>query len=79
VYFPKDGEIKRLNETILQLLGTPGDSYTIPDANQTNKLPEPEGKAVQGMGPLYTGPGCYEFDFTIDKYTTRIVVEIVNP
>ena len=79
VYFPKYDETKRLNESTLQLLEAPADSYTIPDANQTNNLPEPEGKAVQGMGPLYIAPGCYEFDLTIEKYTTRVVVEIVNP
>jgi hypothetical protein len=78
VYFPQDDEMTRLNESTLQLLEAPAAFYTIPNAGQTDFSPEPRGKSVHGMGPLYPNPGCYEFVLRIAGNTVTVVKEIVD-
>ena len=78
VYFFSEDEdqAERVDDTTLRLLKLPLNEVRIPKANETNKMPEPEGKAVQGMGPLFLSPGCYEFTASLGEYTVKVVEKI---
>lgn len=78
VYFPQDEQTVRLNETTLQLVEVPPTEAVIRDAHQTDRTPNPEGKASQGMNPLIPGPGCYEWTFEIAGHTTIVLTEITD-
>lgn len=78
IYFPRDDEIERVNETTLKLLKMPADLFVIANAQELNRSPNPPGKATHGMSPLYPQPGCYQFTFEISGDTVQIIIEITD-
>lgn len=72
IYFHDDTNSERVDNTTLRLLSPPPTSVVIPHANITNRSPNPPGMATHGIGPIYTGHGCWQFTFDIAGHETVI-------
>ena len=68
----------RIDSSTIRLKNSPSISMTIRSANETNRSPNPPGKATHGIGPIFTGPGCWEFTFQIAGYETQVILEYVR-
>lgn len=76
IYFPNDGQLKRLDESTLQLIDEPPVTYVIPSAHVTTRFPNPAGRTHHGFGPLFLRPGCYQITAEIAGHTVDVVFEI---
>ena len=79
VYFPRDGQLARVDEETLQLLEIPPDYKIIPFAHIPTRFPSPPGKSQTGIDAIiYLNPGCYQLTATIAEYSVKFVFEILD-
>jgi hypothetical protein len=78
IFFPQNSDLERVNDTTLRLLKVPPDFMLIRTANETDRSPNPPGKATHGIAPIFPNPGCYQFTFEISDNTVQVVLEVLN-